>query len=188
MSIIELILVAAGLSADAFAASVSDGIVMRRKRRAVLAAVLFGVFQAVMPLLGYLLGAGFAELIAAYDHYIALAVLGFIGGKAVIEGITTLRSGGDCLPETEPSLGLILAQGAATSIDAFVVGVSFAAVGADPFGASAIIGAVTFAVCLVGVLAGRKFGELLGTKAEIAGGIVLIAIGVKTFLEHSFFA
>lgn len=188
MSVIELILVAAGLSADAFAASVSDGIVICRKRRAVLTALLFGVFQAVMPLLGYLLGAGFAELIAAYDHFIALAVLGFIGGKAVIEGISTLRSGGECLPEAEPSIGLIIAQGAATSIDAFVVGVSFAAVGAEPFGASAIIGAVTFAVCLVGVLAGRKFGELLGTKAEIAGGIVLIAIGVKTFLEHTLLA
>lgn len=188
MSVIELILVAAGLSADAFAASVSDGIVMRGRRRAVLTAVIFGIFQAVMPLLGYLLGSGFAESIAAYDHFIALAVLGFIGGKAVFEGITTLRSGCECLPDAEPSIGLILAQGAATSIDAFVVGVSFAAVGAEPFGASAIIGAVTFAVCLAGVLAGRRFGELLGTKAEIAGGVVLIAIGVKTFLEHTIFA
>ncbi|MGN0649232.1 MAG: manganese efflux pump MntP family protein [Oscillospiraceae bacterium] len=188
MSVIEIILVAAGLSADAFAASVSDGMVMRRKRRAVFTAALFGIFQAVMPLLGYLLGSGFAGLIAAYDHFIALAVLGFIGGKAVIEGISELRSGCECLPDSEPSLGILFAQGAATSIDAFVVGVSFAAVGAEPFGASAIIGAVTFAICLVGTLAGRKFGELLGTKAEIAGGIVLIAIGVKTFLEHTVFA
>lgn len=187
MSFIELFLIAAGLSADAFAAAVADGLNITRRRKAVLIAFMFGLFQALMPLLGYALGIGFARYINAFDHYLALGVLGFIGGKMIVESIGELRSGEKLDPNTRDiPFPTLLAQAAATAIDALMVGVSFAAIGVKILPAAAFIGLVTFCISLGGALGGRRLGMKLGigAGAELAGGIVLAAIGIKTFLTH----
>lgn len=188
MSFAELFLLAAGLSMDAFAAAVSDGLVIKRRRTAVLAAALFGIFQAAMPIIGYFIGSGFAALISRWDHFFAVAVLGFIGGKMAAESIGELRSGHTEQPGartlTFPSL---LVQAAATSIDALIVGVTFAAFEMKIIFSFLFIGAVTFVISLCGALGGKRFGVLLGAKASLVGGLVLIVIGVKTLIEHLFF-
>ncbi len=188
MSFIELFLIAAGLSADAFAAAVADGLNITRRRKAFLIAFMFGLFQALMPLVGYALGMSFARYINAFDHFLALGVLGFIGGKMIIESIGELRGGEKPSAESrELGFPVILAQAAATAIDALMVGVSFAAIGVKILPAAAFIGAVTFCISLGGALGGRRLGMRLGVGAgaELAGGIVLAAIGIKTFLEHT---
>ncbi len=187
MSFIELLLVAVGLSMDAFAVALSDGLTLKRRRRAVLIAFMFGFFQAAMPVIGYFLGSGFSRLIAAYDHFAALAVLGFIGGKMIVESISELRHPQEQPHAKELTFPLLLAQAAATSIDALIVGVTLSAMGQDIFFSAAVIGATTFAISLAGALGGKKFGTMLGTKAELVGGIVLAAIGIKTCIEHIFF-
>ncbi len=186
MSFAELFLISVGLAMDAFAAALSDGLCIKKGRTAVFIAAMFGLFQAVMPIIGYALGSGFAGIIAAWDHFIALVVLGVIGGKMVIESISELRRGkaDSAAPSFMITVPAIFAQAAATSIDALIVGVSFAAIGTRIVPAAAVIGSVTFALCLAGALGGKKFGTLLGVKAQLAGGIVLIAIGVKTTIEH----
>lgn len=187
MSFIELFFVAAGLSMDAFAVALSDGLTLKRRRRAVLIAFLFGAFQAAMPIAGYFLGSGFSHLIAAYDHFAALAVLGFIGGKMMIESISELKHPQENPRAKEPTFPMLLAQAAATSIDALIVGVTLSAMGEDIFFSAAVIGTTTFAISLAGALGGKRFGTVLGTKAELVGGAVLAAIGIKTCIEHIFF-
>lgn len=190
MSIVQLVLIAFGLSMDAFAASVSDGLATKRVSGAFAAAALFGAFQAIMPAAGYFVGAGFAQYIARFDHFIALGALGFIGTKAIIESVCEIsehKRGEHQQRIQQITLPLLLAQAFATSIDALMAGVSFAAVGTNPIIACAVIGAVTFALCVVGGLFGRCFGEMLGAKASIAGGAVLILIGIKTAAEHILF-
>lgn len=190
MSIIELFLIAVGLSMDAFAVSISNGTVIRNRKKAVFAAVMFGVFQAGMPLIGYFLGSAFAEFITRYAPIIALGVLGFIGGKMIVESIGDLRNK-DKEQESsikEPGIGAIMIQAVATSIDALVVGVSFAAMSVQIVPAVCFIGVVTFIISLVGVFGGVKFGQLLGAKASLMGGIVLVCIGLKTFIQNIFFA
>ncbi|MBP1543652.1 MAG: manganese efflux pump [Oscillospiraceae bacterium] len=186
MTFAELFLIAVGLSMDAFAVSIGNGTVIKRRRKAVFAALMFGVFQAGMPLIGYFLGAAFAELIKSYAPLIALGVLGIIGGKMIVESIAELRSKGSDSGDTlikEPGIGTIMIQAVATSIDALIVGVSFAAVGADILPAVSFIGVVTFVISLVGVFGGVRFGQLLGAKASLLGGAVLVAIGIKTFVQ-----
>ena len=184
MSIVELFLVAVGLSADAFAVSLGDGFSLKERKKGVFIAFMFGLFQALMPIAGYFLGAAFAEFISTIDHYIALVVLGFIGGKMIFESIKELKEHKSEAEQKNLSFPTILLQAVATSIDALMVGVSFAAIGVNIFWAAAFIGVITFALSLVGVFGGRKFGLLLGAKAGIIGGAVLVVIGVKTFLEH----
>ena len=190
MSIIELFLIAVGLSMDAFAVSISNGTVIRNRKKAVFAAVMFGVFQAGMPLIGYFLGSAFAEFITRYAPIIALGVLGIIGGKMIVESIGDIRNK-DKEQESslkEPGIGAIMIQAVATSIDALVVGVSFAAMSVQIVPAVCFIGVVTFIISLVGVFGGVKFGQLLGAKASLMGGIVLVCIGLKTFIQNIFFA
>lgn len=187
MSLAELFLIAAGLSMDAFAVSISDGMVMKSRSRGVFAAAMFGLFQGLMPLAGFFLGAAFARLVSSYDHYIALAVLGFIGGKMIIESIGELRSGVTETAVKEPGAAAVLLQAVATSIDALVVGVSFAAIGVRIAPAAGFIAAVTFVISLAGFFGGRRFGELFGARASLLGGIVLAAIGLKMFIQHVFF-
>ncbi len=189
MTFVELFLIAVGLSMDAFAVSIGNGTVIKNRKKAVFAALMFGVFQAGMPVIGYFLGSAFAELIKQYAPIIALVVLGFIGGKMIIESIGELRAKGDEDKPAikEPGIAAIMIQAVATSIDALVVGVSFAAMSVDIVPAVCFIGVVTFAISLVGVFGGVKFGQLLGAKASLIGGIVLVAIGLKTFIEGVFF-
>lgn len=184
MSVVELIFVAAGLSADAFAAALADGTSLRHRYKALLIAFLFGLFQALMPIAGYLLGSGFADYISAFDHFLALGVLGVIGSKMMIESIRELVGSEETVEIKEPRFSLLLLQAAATSIDALMVGVSFAAIRIEILPAAAIIGAVTFGLSLIGAIGGKRLGEKLGVKATLAGGCVLVIIGVKTLLEH----
>ncbi len=190
MSLIELFLIAVGLSMDAFAVSISNGTVIRNRKKAVFAALMFGIFQAGMPVIGYFLGSAFAEIISRYAPIIALAVLGFIGGKMIVESIGELRSKDEQHESSikEPGIGTIMIQAVATSIDALVVGVSFAAMEVQIIPAVIFIGVVTFVISLVGVFGGVKFGQLLGAKASLLGGIVLVCIGLKAFIENIFFA
>ena len=196
MGFIELILLSVGLAMDAFAVSIGNGLSMKKNepKAALAIALSFGVFQALMPTLGYFLGSTFEAAISRFDHFIALIFLGFIGGKMILDGIKELREskkdGGE-KSEEKPfklSFGTLMIQSVATSIDALIVGVSFAALpNVNIWAAVLLIGVITFAISLVGVFSGKKFGQLLGSKAEIFGGIILVGIGLKVFVEHVFF-
>lgn len=191
MGIAELILLAIGLAMDAFAVSISNGLSMKKiiLRKALLIAFAFGLFQGLMPLLGYLLGSTFADFISQWDHYIALVFLGFIGGKMIYDGIKELRhpEQSDKGEEKNLSLLALFFQAVATSIDALIVGVGFAAMDVNIWIAISLIAAITFVISLCGVFMGKKFGELLGSKAEVFGGLILVGIGLKVFIEHMFF-
>ena len=187
MSIVELLLLAVGLSMDAFAVSVTNGLCTRKSKlkSALACGLCFGLYQGAMPTIGFALGKTFASLITSIDHYIAFILLGFIGGKMLIDGIKN---------EDELScdikgltLGLLMVQGVATSIDALAVGVSFAALSVNIVSAAAFICCVTFAFSFVGYFIGTKFGTMLNNKAQILGGVILIGIGIKIFVEHMFF-
>jgi putative Mn2+ efflux pump MntP len=141
-----------------------------------------------MPLAGYFASRSFTVYIAAYDHIVALALLAFIGGRMVVTGVKSERGKEKERRAGDLSAGGLLMQAVATSIDALIVGVGFAAVGlpvAELAKAIVLIGSITFALSFVGVQAGKRFGALLGSQAEIIGGLILIAIGVKLFVEHT---
>jgi putative Mn2+ efflux pump MntP len=147
-----------------------------------LIALFFGLFQGVMPILGYFLGSLIADFIASIDHYIALILLAIIGAKMIYDGTKKKEEALKTL-----SLGNIIVQAIATSIDAFVVGVSFAAVGLSipsALIASSWIAIITFILSFVGVFIGKKIGTIIGGKAEIIGGLILIGIGIKIFVQH----
>lgn len=182
MSFLELLLVAVGLSMDAFAVAVCRGLEMRRidYRQALLIAVFFGGFQALMPVVGYLLGAGFEHYISAFDHWIAFALLAFIGGKMIWEAV---RGGEEEQPQ-ELDLKMLLMMAVATSIDALAVGITFAFLRMDILSSALTIGATTFLISFGGVAAGNRFGARYKQKAEIVGGVMLVLIGVKILLEH----
>lgn len=182
MSFVELLLIAVGLSMDAFAVAVCRGLEMRRidYRQALLIALFFGGFQALMPAVGYLLGAGFEHYISAFDHWIAFLLLAFIGGKMIWEAV---RGGEEEQPQ-ELDLKMLLMMAVATSIDALAVGITFAFLRMDILPSALTIGLTTFILSLIGVLVGNRFGVRYKKKAEITGGVVLVLIGVKILLEH----
>lgn len=188
MGYIELFLVAVGLSADAFAVSVTNGMCKKNIRLGwtFIIAITFGLFQGVMPTIGYALGSTFTKFISQYDHIIALILLGFIGGKMLIDAIKGDDEKGCDIARL--TFGALLVQGVATSIDALAVGVSFAAMSVNIISAAAFICSVTFVLSFLAVLIGKKFGDLLNNKAGIFGGLILIGIGVKIFIQHTFFA
>lgn len=185
MGIVELLLVAVGLSMDAFAVAVCKGLGMKRlnMRTAAVLALFFGGFQALMPLVGWLLGSQFMWLIEPVDHWVAFVLLVFIGAKMLWEA---LHDDEDCDCEDTSRIDLreYLMLAIATSIDALAVGISFAALSVDIVPAVSLIGLVTFALTLVGVAVGHFFGSRYERPASIAGGVVLILIGVKILLEH----
>lgn len=194
MGIIELLLLAVGLSMDAFAVSIGNGLTMKKSsiKAALAIAFSFGLFQALMPTVGYFLGSAFENVIKEFDHYIALLFLGFIGGKMIFDGIKEIREKRSGKGEEEKpfklSFGTLLIQAVATSIDALIVGVSFAALpDVNIWAAVSLIGVTTFTISIFGVFFGKKFGQLLGSKAEIFGGLILVGIGIKVFVEHMFF-
>ncbi|MDE6442263.1 MAG: manganese efflux pump MntP family protein [Clostridia bacterium] len=196
--VLEVFLIGLSLSVDAFAVSVTDGLCYHNltKKKGITIPITFGVFQGVMPIIGFFiaygLGLAFSELFDAIDHWIAFALLLVLGGKMIFDAIKDLRS-----PEEEVSLKKysfpeVLLQGVATSIDALFVGVSFAAT--DGFRDSIpnvlisalIICCTTFVISLVGICVGKKVGNILKNKVgitEIIGGLVLIAIGLKILIE-----
>lgn len=181
----ELFLIGIGLSADAFSVSVCKGLNMKKLNigHGYIIALFFGAFQAVMPLIGYLLGTSFSKYIEAFDHWIAFALLAFIGGKMIIEAVR--EKDGDEDEKTDTlKIGELIVLAVATSIDALAVGITFAFLDVNIFFAILIIGVTTFALSLGGVLIGNRFGAKYKNKAEIAGGIILVLIGLKILLEH----
>ena len=186
MGFIELFLTGVGLSMDAFAVAVCKGLGMKRldARQALLIALFFGGFQALMPLAGWVLGSGFQSLIEPVDHWVAFALLAFIGGKMLLDGI---RGEGDGEPSGEAralDIRELLMLAIATSIDALAVGITFAFLQVDIAPSVALIGATTFALSLAGVAVGHLFGARFERPATIVGGAVLILIGAKILLEH----
>lgn len=186
MGYYTLFFIALGLSMDAFAVSISNGICYRKAgiREAVITATTFGGFQALMALIGYFAGMTVKDTVESLDHWIALILLGFIGCSMIYGAIKEMRNPGraDCKPYC--SAKDLMLQGVATSIDALAVGVSFAVIDTNIFAAVGFIGIVTFVCCLFGVPVGKKFGSLIKDKAEIFGGVILIIIGLKIFIEH----
>ena len=195
MGFITLLIIAIGLSMDAFAVSVSSGMVMchTKVRRILKIAGSFGLFQGVMPLIGYLIADTFAAKIQAVDHWIAFTLLAFVGGKMLWE---VYKDKDDDIPRGDPcEWRNLFVMSVATSIDALAVGVSLAVMPRENMLAYSwgyivscgIIAAVTFLICIGGVIIGCRFGNRFGKKAEIVGGLVLIAIGLKILLEHTVF-
>ena len=186
MGFVELFLVAVGLSMDAFAVAVCKGLGMKRldARQALLIGLFFGGFQALMPLVGWILGSGFKSLIEPVDHWVAFALLAFIGGKMLLDGIRG-EGEGEASGEIQAlDIRELVMLAIATSIDALAVGITFAFLQVDIGPSVALIGATTFALSLAGVAVGHLFGARFERPATIVGGAVLILIGVKILLEH----
>jgi putative Mn2+ efflux pump MntP len=183
MDFITIVAVAIGLSFDTFAVSISYGVIRSRIlfRQAVRIALVLAVFQAGLLVIGYFLGSVVSEIIKAADHWIALALLSFLGIRMIVEGIKR-KEEDEMRDYTKTSTLLAVAVG--TSIDAFAVGISFALLDIMIWISGIIIGAVTFLASMTAIRIGKSAGERLGQKVEIIGGIILFAIGVKIFLEH----
>lgn len=186
MNIGMLFLIAVGLAMDAFAVSLSNSMCYRGlpPRQMVVNSLTFGVFQGIMPLLGFFAGRLFAKGIQAVDHWMALILLGLIGGKMLVEGIRAMRDKNKSCPTAVFNGRTLLTQALATSIDALAVGISFAALAVNIWAAVGLIAAITFVCCVAGGLLGKSFGALLGDWAEILGGTILIGIGLKIFVQH----
>lgn len=186
MSIIEIALIGVGLAMDAFAVSICKGLAMRRMnyKKAIIIAAFFGVFQALMPALGYVLGTTFANKIAAIDHWIAFILLALIGANMIKEA---LSSDDDECQDDSLRLGNLIMLSIATSIDALAVGITFAFFNVSLLLSVSMIGIITFIICVIGVKVGNVFGEKYKSKAELAGGLILIVMGAKILIDHLFF-
>lgn len=182
MGVIELVILSVGLSMDAFAVAVCKGLSMQKMnwKKACVIGAYFGIFQALMPAIGYILGVSFQERIQSVDHWIAFILLGVIGINMIKEAISK---------EKEPSNDSIkfkdmLILAIATSIDALAVGITFAFLKVNICLAISLIGIITFVICVFGVKIGNVFGCKYEKKAELAGGLILVLLGVKILLEH----
>ena len=186
MSIIEIALIGVGLAMDAFAVSICKGLAVRRMnyKKAIIIAAFFGVFQALMPALGYVLGTTFANKIAAIDHWIAFILLALIGANMIKEA---LSSDDDECQDDSLRLGDLIMLSIATSIDALAVGITFAFFNVSLLLSVSMIGIITFIICVIGVKVGNVFGEKYKSKAELAGGLILIVMGAKILIDHLFF-
>ena len=183
MSTITVILIALGLAMDALAVSIASGAISRNLKiqQALRIALSFGLFQAFMPLIGWLAGRGLQDYIRGLDHWIAFSLLPLIGVKMIYESFSLDTQE----KENNPlNLYVLLMLSLATSIDALAVGVSFALLKILIATAVIIIGAITFLVCFAGIYVGNRFGHLFENKIEIAGGMVLIGMGIKILMEH----
>lgn len=181
MSLIELLFIAMGLSMDAFAVSIGKGLSVchLRPRHSMSVGLWFGGFQALMPLIGYALGASFASLVSDYDHWIAFILLGVIGGNMIKEAFSKEEKSAP-----DFSFKTMLVMAIATSIDALAIGVSFAFLGVNILTAAIVIGLTTFCFSVAGIRIGNLFGCRYKSKSEFIGGVVLIIIGAKILLEH----
>jgi len=184
MHISELIVIAIGVSMDAFAVSICKGLSVQkvRPKHVVLTGLWFGGFQALMPLIGYFLGIGFADFVSSVDHWIAFILLGIIGGNMIKESCS--KEGDHCsVADFSPRAMFGLAV--ATSIDALAIGVSLAFLKVNIWEAVILIGVTTALFSGVGVYIGNVFGSRYKSKAEFAGGFILLAMGLKILLEHT---
>ena len=187
MGYFEIFLTGVGLAMDAFAVSICKGIKMPKlkKARIIIIAIFFGGFQMLMPLIGWLLGNQLVDYISAFDHWVSFALLAFIGGKMAIESFKKddeCECGCGCDDKLDIKELFLLAV--ATSIDALAVGIVFSTEkDLNIVSSIGIIGAVTFVLCALGVVIGNKFGSKFKSKAELAGGLVLVGIGIKLLIE-----
>jgi len=189
METLTLLLTALGLSTDAFAVSVSNGLCYKnfKKSQAFISSLTFGVFQGVMPTIGYFVGILFFDFISKFDHWIALILLGYIGGNMIFDAVKEIKSKNNNTQEIKNyDTKTLLLQAVATSIDALAVGISFAALKTNILTAAFFICGITFVCCFIGSFIGKKFGHLLQEKAKIFGGIILVFIGLKIFIEHTY--
>ncbi len=187
MRLFEIILTALALAMDAFAVSAATGMLATnlRKRDAIKTGIFCGVFQFIMPLIGWFLGSTVRSYIESFDHWIAFALLGFIGGRMVYSYFKGEKDEAAKISDAELfGNKRLLLLAVATSIDALAVGISFAILSVNIWSACTIIGIIAFILSLVGVLLGKKLGPVLKDKAELIGGVVLILIGAKILFEH----
>ena len=184
MTFTEILLIGIGLSMDAFAVAVSKGLSMQKinYKAGLIIALFFGVFQAGMPLIGYFAAIRFERYIVAADHWVAFGLLLFIGGKAIVEAIKEIRSGEKKEENFKLRYGELVVLAFATSVDALAFGISFAFLSVQIWKSVSIIGVTTFLISFAGVCIGNRFGAKLKAKAEIAGGVILILIGLKILL------
>lgn len=183
---LEILLIGIGLSMDAFAVAISKGLSMRKidYKAGLLIAIFFGAFQAIMPLIGYYAAVNFEKYIVAVDHWIAFGLLSFIGIKAIVEAVKDIKNPEKEEQDFQLKIGELFILAIATSIDALAVGISFAFLSVSIWKSIAIIGVTTLILSFIGVVIGNQFGAKLKAKAEIAGGIILILIGLKILFEH----
>lgn len=176
-----------GLAMDAFAVSICKGLSMRKvnKKQCLIIGLFFGGFQALMPLVGWLLGSQFEQYITNVDHWIAFVLLSFIGGKMILEAVKEKEEDIE-IQEMDPPLKIkeMFILAIATSIDALAVGITFAFLNVPIVEAITIIGVTTFLISVLGVYVGNFFGNKYKKRAELAGGIILVLIGLKILLEH----
>lgn len=182
MGIFEIVLIGLGLAMDAFAVSICKGLSMKKMnwKNAIIIALYFGIFQALMPIIGYFLGTTFSSLVENVDHWIAFILLAIIGGNMIKDSFDN-----ECEKRNEKvDFKTMIILAIATSIDALAVGVTFAFFKTNVVLAVSIIGIITFILSLIGVKIGNRFGDKFQNKAELTGGIILIIIGIKILLEH----
>ena len=183
---IELFLMGIGLSMDAFAVSVCKGLGMVKvnKKQTVTIGLFFGGFQALMPFLGWVLGKQFEHYIKSIDHWVAFILLGFIGGKMMVESLKKEEDGVVKKEDMPLNIKEMFVLAVATSIDALAVGITFAFLGTPIVEAITIIGCTTFVISIGGVYIGNFFGSKYKNKAEFVGGLILVLLGLKILLEH----
>ena len=189
MGLFELVLIAIGLSMDAFAVSVCKGLGMNRVKRsdAFLIAFFFGAFQCLMPIIGWVLGAQFEKFIVPVDHWIAFVLLGIIGVQMIREALEKDEGCAECGCQKKLKIGELTLLAIATSIDALVIGITFGLLSVKIIPSASLIGVITFLISFAGVYIGNRFGTVYKKKAELTGGIILILIGLKVLVEHLFF-
>lgn len=182
MGILEILLLSIGLAMDAFAVSICKGLSMKKMnwKNAVIIALYFGIFQAVMPLIGYFLGMTFESIVTTFDHWVAFALLTLIGGGMIKDSFDDEEEKKNDKVDLKTMVVLALA----TSIDALAVGITFAFFDVNIVIAVSIIGAITFVISILGVKIGNRFGDKYQNKAELMGGIILVLLGFKILLEH----
>ncbi|HAE90230.1 MULTISPECIES: manganese efflux pump MntP family protein [Idiomarina] len=186
MSILSMFLIGLAMSTDAFAAAIGKGIAMRKPtvKQALKIGILFGVVEAITPMLGWLLGKAAAQIISEYDHWVALVLLSLLGLHMIKEGLSSDDDqDSEVDPTQQPFIKLFLTS-IATSIDAMAVGVGMAFLDVNILLVAVIIGCSTFAAVTVGVIIGRYAGHVIGRYAEVVGGVVLIGVGVGIAAEH----
>ncbi len=182
MEIYEILLISIGLAMDAFAVSICKGLSMKKMNweNAVIIALYFGVFQALMPLIGYFLGMTFESIVTTFDHWVAFALLTLIGGGMIKESFDDE----DDKKNDRVDFKTMVVLAIATSIDALAVGITFAFFDVNIVLAVSIIGIITFIISVLGVKIGNRFGDKYQNKAQIMGGIILVLLGFKILLEH----
>ena len=182
MSIIEILLISVGLAMDAFAVSVCKGLSMKKMnwKKAIIVALYFGFFQALMPTIGYFLGTTFENIVTKIDHWLTFILLSAIGINMLKEAFSKEKES----LNDEVNFKTMIVLALATSIDALAIGITFAFLKVNLLSAVMMIGIITFTISIIGVKIGNKFGDKYDKKAEIFGGVILIILGLKILVEH----